>query len=172
GADTLIGGLGDDTYFVDNTGDVIVENAGEGIDTVKTALASYALGSNVENLAYTGSGAFTGTGNELDNIITGGNGGNRLAGGAGNDTLVGGSASDTFVYMAHNGIDTVVGFTASGTSHDTLAVDSKLFADWAHLLAASSQSGSDVIITADASDQIILKNLTVAALQPSNVQFL
>ncbi len=172
GADTLIGGLGDDTYFVDNAGDVIVENAGEGNDTVKTALASYALGSNVENLTYTGSGAFIGTGNELDNIITGGNGGNRLAGGAGNDTLIGGSASDTFVYMAHNGIDTVVGFTASGTSHDTLAVDSKLFADWAHLLAASSQSGSDVIITADANDQIILKNLTVSALQPSNVQFI
>ncbi len=172
GADTLIGGTGDDTYFVDNAGDVIVENAGEGIDTVKTALASYSLSSNLENLTYTGSGAFTGTGNEVDNIITGGNGSNRLAGGAGNDTLIGGSASDTFVYLAHNGIDTVVGFTASGTSHDTLAVDSKLFADWAHLLAASSQSGSDVIITADASDQIILKNLTVSALQPSNVQFI
>lgn len=168
----MIGGTGDDTYIVDNTGDVIVENAGEGIDTVKTALASYTLGSNLENLTYTGSGAFTATGNQLDNVITGGNGTNRLAGGAGNDTLISGSAADTFVYMANNGIDTIVGFTASGNTHDTLEVDSKLFADWAHLLAASTQSGSNVIITADANDQIILKNLTVSNLQPSNVQFI
>jgi hypothetical protein len=31
------------------------------------------LGANVENLAYTGALAFTGTGNALDNTITGGN---------------------------------------------------------------------------------------------------
>ena len=36
GVDGMIGGTGNDTYFVDNVGDVIVENAGEGIDTVYT----------------------------------------------------------------------------------------------------------------------------------------
>ena len=31
----MVGGLGNDTYVVDNTGDVVTENAGEGIDTVQ-----------------------------------------------------------------------------------------------------------------------------------------
>ncbi|MEP7006831.1 MAG: hypothetical protein ABI810_12680, partial [Sphingomonas bacterium] len=38
GSDTLIGGTGNDTYVVDSLGDVIVENANEGSDTVETAL--------------------------------------------------------------------------------------------------------------------------------------
>ncbi|WP_206513403.1 beta strand repeat-containing protein [Rhizobium phaseoli] len=171
GADTLTGGTGNDIYVVDNVGDLVVENAGEGTDTVKTSLASYTLGANVENLIYTGTAAFTGTGNSLDNVITGGSGANRLSGGGGDDILIGGAAADTFVYDANGGIDTIVGFVASGSAHDVLAVDSSVFADWAHLLAASTQSGSDVIITADADDKIILKNVTVASLQPANVQF-
>ncbi|EJZ16346.1 rhizobiocin/RTX toxin and hemolysin-type calcium binding protein, partial [Rhizobium sp. Pop5] len=64
GIDTLKGGAGDDTYVI-STGDVVVENADEGIDTVRTALASYTLGANVENLAYIGTAAFAGTGNSL-----------------------------------------------------------------------------------------------------------
>ncbi len=72
GADTLVGGLGNDTYIVDDAGDVVVEATGGGTDTVKASVASYTLAANVENLIYTGSAAFTGTGNELDNAITGG----------------------------------------------------------------------------------------------------
>ena len=51
----------------------MTEAAGAGTDTVQTALASYTLGAaNVENLTFTGSGNFAGTGNALDNVITGG----------------------------------------------------------------------------------------------------
>ncbi len=49
GADTLIGGLGDDTYDVDDVGDLVIERAGEGIDTVQSKI-SVTLGDNVEHL--------------------------------------------------------------------------------------------------------------------------
>ncbi|HWL79569.1 MAG TPA: glycosyl hydrolase, partial [Roseomonas sp.] len=45
GGDTLKGGLGDDTYIV-TTGDVVVEAAGQGIDTVMTWLNNYVLPAN------------------------------------------------------------------------------------------------------------------------------
>src|SRR5207247_965968 len=70
GADTMTGGLGADTYVVDNAGDVVTENAGEGTDTVQSAI-TYTLGANVENLTLTGASAINGTGNTLDNVLTG-----------------------------------------------------------------------------------------------------
>lgn len=96
GADTMIGGTGNDTYTVDNIGDAVIENANEGVDTVKSSV-TYTLGTDVENLTLTGSGAINGTGNTLDNVITGNTGNNVLNGGAGNDTLDGGAGTDTMV---------------------------------------------------------------------------
>ncbi|BEV15978.1 calcium-binding protein [Herbaspirillum sp. DW155] len=49
GADTMTGGKGDDSYYVDNVGDKVIENAGEGVDTVY-ATVSTTLAANVENL--------------------------------------------------------------------------------------------------------------------------
>jgi Ca2+-binding RTX toxin-like protein len=100
GTDSMVGGAGDDTYLVDVTTDVIVEAVSSGTDTVRTALASYTLGTtngsaNVENLIYTGTAAFTGTGNALTNAITGGASADTLNGLAGNDTLDGGAGNDT-----------------------------------------------------------------------------
>ena len=42
GADTMIGGTGNDTYYVDNAGDVVIENAGEGTDTVYSTVKLHA----------------------------------------------------------------------------------------------------------------------------------
>ncbi|WP_341798259.1 MULTISPECIES: peroxidase family protein [unclassified Pseudomonas] len=95
GADRMVGDLGNDTYVVDNAGDVLIEAAGAGTDSVRTTLASYTLGANIENLTYTGVGNFSGSGNTLDNIITSGAGNDVLNGGAGNDQLLGGSGNDT-----------------------------------------------------------------------------
>ncbi len=49
GADTMIGGKGDDSYYVDNVGDKVTEKAGEGVDTVY-ATVNTTLSANVENL--------------------------------------------------------------------------------------------------------------------------
>jgi Ca2+-binding RTX toxin-like protein len=110
GADTMAGGAGDDTYIVDDAGDVVVENPDEGTDTVQSFI-TYTLGANVENLTLTGSGAINGTGNSLDNILTGNSAANVLAGGTGNDTYIV-DALDTIVENANEGVDTVfAGFT-------------------------------------------------------------
>ena len=71
GADTMRGYDGDDLFYVDNIGDTALENANEGTDTIVTTLTSYTLAANIENLTYNGSGGFSGTGNGLDNTITG-----------------------------------------------------------------------------------------------------
>ena len=93
GADTLIGGLGDDIYTVDNAGDLVTEQAGQGIDGVSASVA-YTLTGNVENLTLTGSSGLAGTGNDLDNVIVGNSGANTLTAGAGNDRLDGGTGID------------------------------------------------------------------------------
>jgi Ca2+-binding RTX toxin-like protein len=87
GADSLIGGAGNDTYVVDSSGDTITELAGEGTDLVQSGV-TYTLAPQVENLTLTGTTGISGTGNELDNVLTGNSAVNTLTGGAGNDTYV------------------------------------------------------------------------------------
>ena len=121
-ANTLVGGLGDDVYYIDAVGDSTVEYAGEGIDEVRTSLSLQVLQANVENLAYTGSSAFTGIGNALDNVLRGGSGDDFLNGLDGNDALVGGSGADqlfggvgndTFRYLGgESGFDRIIDFTS------------------------------------------------------------
>ena len=96
GADTLGGGGGDDTYIVDDSSDVVFENVGEGSDAV-FASASYTIAENIETLTLTGVASIDGTGNALDNTISGNSGANRLSGGVGADTLIGGAGDDTYV---------------------------------------------------------------------------
>ncbi|OBC97297.1 putative Ig domain-containing protein [Acinetobacter baumannii] len=125
GADKLLGGTGNDSYVIDNTGDIVTENAGEGIDTVLSSI-TYTLGNNLENLTLTGSTAINGTGNALNNVLIGnsaintltaGVGDDYLDGGAGADKLLGGIGNDTYVIdntgdivteNAGEGIDTVL----------------------------------------------------------------
>ena len=91
---TLTGGAGNDTYVV-TAGDVVVEGAGAGTDTVQAGVTwSIASTADVENLTLTGTSVINGTGNGLDNVLTGNSAVNTLAGAAGNDTYVGGAGND------------------------------------------------------------------------------
>ncbi|WP_375739225.1 peroxidase family protein [Pseudomonas boanensis] len=117
GADTLAGGQGNDAYNVDNVGDVVIEAAGGGQDSLVTTLASYTLGANIENLIYDGTGNFTGRGNALNNTLVGGSGNDVLIGGGGADTMSGGLGND--VYEVTDAGDVVN--ELSGAGHDTVS---------------------------------------------------
>jgi Ca2+-binding RTX toxin-like protein len=97
GNDRMLGGSGDDQYAVADAGDVVVEQAGEGIDTVvfNSNKFTYVLPANVENLGALGTQSIAAMGNSLDNVLTGGAGVDTLSGAAGNDTLDGGASADS-----------------------------------------------------------------------------
>ncbi|MBH0181393.1 MAG: hypothetical protein HP490_06890 [Nitrospira sp.] len=105
GNDTMVGGTGNDTYLVNATGDIVTEQANEGIDTVLSAVTR-TLGANLENLTLTGTSAINATGNTLDNVLTGNSGHNALTGGAGNDSYVVGTG-DTVTEAVSAGTDMV-----------------------------------------------------------------
>lgn len=112
GTDTLRGGTGDDRYIIDNVGDVIIENLGEGYDSIEifgASISQYALPDNIEGINCTqASGNMALTGNNLDNIIIGTNGDNLITGGRGNDKLQGNGGSDTYIFNKGDGSDTIL----------------------------------------------------------------
>ena len=164
GLDYHAGGAGNDTYTVDRTGDLVVENAGEGTDEVRSSvinldLANYA---NVEDLRLTGAanldlvgngGANSLTGNDAKNKITGnggadtidgrggkdillGNGGaDMLTGGMGRDKLTGGANADRFIFNAAAETGT------TGTTRDKITDFSQAQGDRIDLSAIDAKSG-------------------------------
>ena len=145
GRDSMSGGPGDDIFVVEITGDLVVEAANQGIDTVQTSLSTYVLGNNVENLIYTGVVAFKGTGNSLNNRIVGsesadtltGAGGNdtiignagtdQISGGLGNDVLTGGAGADYFVFDAAPGATNIDAITDFETGQDKICLSKSMF---------------------------------------------
>jgi Ca2+-binding RTX toxin-like protein len=116
GADGMIGGAGSDVYYVDNAGDGVIENVGEGADVV-FATAHFALSANVETLVLQGGADLQGYGNALANPIYGNTGANLLDGGGGTDQLTGGAGNDVFLFRPGEGNgDTIVDFDGQGAA--------------------------------------------------------
>jgi Ca2+-binding RTX toxin-like protein len=153
GNDRLVGGAGDDIYFVNSSSDDVVEQSGQGVDTVHATSATYTLSANIEGLTFAGAGGFTGTGNSIANTITGGSDIDTLSGGGGNDTLVGlggndtlggGTGNDTFIATVGDGNDSYAG--NGGTDTYSLATTTAdAIVNLAAGSASSSQTGSDTL---------------------------
>ena len=142
GNDTLAGGTGDDVLVVDDTGDIVLEFANGGTDTV-FAGAQWTVAAHVEIARLFGAGTVLDgaegaqilVANLIASILTGGDGhdtlwgqqandrllgdtgSDTLRGGAGNDTLAGGEGNDQL--LGGTGAD-VFAFEAAGWGYDQL----------------------------------------------------
>ncbi len=158
GNDSLAGHEGNDTYWLDVAGDLVTEYVGEGVDTIRTALAIYTVPSEIENLVYTGTATFKGTGNSGNNQVTGGAGNDSLLGVAGNDSLMGGAGNDSL--DGGLGGDSLVG----GLGNDLYVVDSL-----SDFITENVSEGTDIVnssVTWTLADN--LENLTLTGTNDIN----
>jgi Ca2+-binding RTX toxin-like protein len=178
--DQMAGGLGNDTYVVDQWYEQIGEAPNEGVDTIETALDNYWIPwfSNIENLSFTGSQSNWGTGNELDNTIIGNVGNDMLDGRMGNDMLLGGDGQDQLVggegddiLMGEAGVDFLYGDDGSdrldggagtdilygNTGDDTYIVDDQSDYVWEYVAEGTDtvESSINYVLGSD------LENLTL-----------
>ncbi len=164
GADTMAGGTGDDRYAVDDIGDRVIENAGEGFDTATGGGGgALTLPDWVEALVL-GNGVVTGIGNALANLLVGNAGANHLIGAAGDDlldgrrgqdTLTGGAGADTFLLRRGEGFDRIEDFDP-GT--DLLALTG-FSINGAQVLAAASVMAGGLRIDLGGGDGVLLVGL-------------
>jgi len=188
GADIMVGLGGDDTYFVSDATDEVIEAANGGIDTVISSV-TYTLDANVENLQFSGSADVNGTGNNLINKITGnagdniliggaatdmligGAGADQLIGGPGNDRLTGGVGKDVFRFVAPlsatTNIDEVVDFAPAD---DVMTLDGAVFPAFTVAGAISVGEFRRGAAAADSTDRIIYNPNTGAVLYDADGQ--
>ena len=155
----MSGGAGNDTYVVDNAGDVVIEVAGERHRHGASRSVSFTLGANVENLTLTGSADINGTGNGLANTITGNAGDNVLDGGAGADTMSGGAGNDT--YVVDNAGDVVIEAPARAPTRCSRSISFTLGANVENLTLTGSAAHQRhrqrprQLITGNAGDNVL-----------------
>ncbi|MDO6416079.1 family 16 glycosylhydrolase [Sphingomonas sp. BIUV-7] len=140
GSDFMAGGKGNDTYYVDNVGDRVIENTGEGNDTVYATIGFSASGQSIETIVLL-SGKAIGAigsasdnsiyGNDMTNSLDGGDGNDVLYGRLGNDILIGGSGDDIFVFdtaVSYTNIDNILDFNSG---QDKIHLSQRAFAGMA-----------------------------------------
>ena len=166
GLTTLVGGAGNDTFTVNNAGDVVQAQA-TASNTIETSV-SYTASANVQTLTGTGGAAIALTGNGLADTITSNSGDDTLVAGTGLETLVGGSGGDTFVVdntgdvvtaqaSTNNTIQTSVSYTAAsnvqiltGTGSGAIALTGNALGD-----VITANAGNDTLTGGAGNDTLI-----------------
>ena len=176
GADTMAGGLGDDSYAVDSYGDRVVEQAGQGVDTIYTALSAYSIFGtvHVENVIGTSGAGQTLTGNTGDNVLAGNAGNDRLIGSGGDDTLYGGAGNDTLeggtgtnvmeggagddTYVVSSFSDVLTELAGAGTDTVETALGAYSIFNRANVENITSTTGAGVTLTGNSLDNVLTGN--------------
>ena len=91
----------------------------------------------------------------------------NIAGGGGDDLLTGGSGVSTFDFDLGSGQDTITDFQVS---QDVLDLGA-FFSDATQALGATSQVGSDALVSLSNNDSITLANVDAASLTTDNFNF-
>jgi Ca2+-binding RTX toxin-like protein len=173
----MTGGLGNDTYVVDDAGDVVIELAAGGTDTIRVTASSYVMGAEVEIMQFVGAGSFNGTGNAAVNTIIGGTSADTIDGAGGADTLRGGLGGDTLSggldndkLYGEDGADILNGGDGNDTLYGGAGVDTLSGGAGRDVfviqVAADSGVGAgnrDLIIDWDAPDVVDLRALDAIA---------
>ncbi len=180
GNDVLIGGTGNDNMDGgaggSDTASYVNSTAGVAVSLALQGIAQNTIGAgtdtlfNFENLAGSGLND-TLTGNANANNLNGLAGNDRLVGGAGNDWLSGGAGADRFAFDTGFGKDTVSDFMATGAGHDTIDFSTAVFANFGAVKSHMTQAGANVLILVDASNFIVLHDVTLASLTASDFTF-
>ena len=159
----MSGGDGNDTYYVDNADDAVIETNSNavsgGSDRVHSDLAAYTLGDNVEHQKSDSTGAANGTVNALNNT---------LFAGAGNNVLDGRDGTDTVSYArALSGVNVNLSTSAqqntAGSGLDTLKFCENLTGSaYADSLSGNSAAnvlnggaGNDTLVGGSGDDRLI-----------------
>ena len=164
-ADTMDGGTGSDTFYVDNAGDVVIDAVGPGTDRV-AASVSYTLTADAdievfEAITLSATDALNLIGNGFGQTIVGNNGANTIDGKGAADLLAGLGGADIFAFTSALGgsnVDTIADFSAAD---DTIALDDAVFTGLAPgaLAAGAFVTGTQA---GDADDRIIYNAATGA----------
>jgi serralysin len=114
----LNGRDGDDTYYVQQNGDTIIDSSGT--DTVNSTV-SFTLAANLEKCVLIGGASINATGNQFANTLTGNGAANQLNGGGGADRMIGNNGNDT--YIVNQRQDIVVEYANGGRDSVRSTVD-------------------------------------------------
>jgi len=161
GEDTLLGERGNDAYFVNSSGDRVIDVANGGIDHVYSSV-DFTLGDHLEHLTMEGR-AYRGHGNRLNNLINGNSFNNSLNGSVGNDTLNGGSGDDIldgYALEEPNEVDTLSG--GSGADLFSLQDDSDIYQGLTIILDFNVFEGDRISLPGSGSSTLTRFNLSFA----------
>ncbi len=195
GGDTVQVNGGGDTVDVSGTGNTIstmnfsavtLENGaaamvtGDGNTITAAANAAIGIAGNANTVTATGTGDTLDLNGTSDTVTLNSgtvtlengasasiNGSNNLIQGVGSTSITASGSGDTFVFQPAFGQDVINGFTSS----DSMTFSSSDFANWSALLSDMTQSGSNTVITLDASDKITLTGVTESSLKSSQFHF-
>lgn len=106
GVDMMVGGPGDDYYYVDNINDIVVEAGNLGTDTV-FSLVNYISTSYTETIRLGGSAAIFIRAQQWSELLVGNGQSNIIYANVGDDTVLGGQGNDTL--LGEWGNDILVG---------------------------------------------------------------